>query len=44
MDSTKAKSQESFKITEHWNEQAKALRSKYVQLTETDVKCAAGFM
>jgi len=42
MDKTIAKHDASFKVTSHWGEQSKALKTKYAQLTETDLKCVPG--
>lgn len=42
MDKIIAKNDASFKVTSHWGEQAKALKSKYAQLTELDLKCPPG--
>jgi hypothetical protein len=42
MEKTIAKNDTSFKVTSHWGDQSKALKSKYTQLTDTDLKCVPG--
>lgn len=42
MDNNKNKNEESFKITGNWETQAKELRKKISQLTDSDLKLEAG--
>jgi hypothetical protein len=42
METTKKKNVESFKITGNWDAQSKKLKSKFPQLTDSDVKFETG--
>ena len=42
MDSTMGKVAEAFKITGNWESQSKQLKTKYPQLTESDLKLESG--
>jgi hypothetical protein len=42
MDSTLGKIAEAFKITGNWESQSKQLKTKYPQLTESDLKLESG--
>lgn len=42
MDNTKNTHSGDFKITGNWSDQSKALKSKYAQLTDEDLKFEAG--
>lgn len=42
MENTKSKPSDAFKITSSWAEESKALKAKYSQLTDEDLKCVAG--
>ncbi len=42
MDNQVKKAEEAFKITGNWSTQAKALKEKYSQLTDSDLKFEAG--
>ena len=42
MDNTQGKIADAFKITGNWESQSKALKTKYPQLTESDLKLESG--
>lgn len=42
MENTQKKTTESFKIANNWNEQSKELKTKFSQLTDSDLKFETG--
>jgi hypothetical protein len=42
MDNQAKKAEEAFKITSNWHTQAKSLKEKYTQLTDSDLKFEPG--
>lgn len=42
MENNKGKNSEAFKITGNWNTESKQLKSKYPQLTDSDLKFETG--